>query len=525
MHRSEEAERLDKEWDVLMEFELDRTQMNGFETLLDVSLRQEETLEMIVPDACPDILRVVETDGTALLTGRQALDGRVELSGTMKLQILYLPEGENWIRHLEMAIPFTCFAEAEGIGPACAVVATARLCHADTRAINPRKVLARAEAAVDVTVFAPRSWTVCGQVEDGEGERVEQLSETREVYLTACVQEKPCPVSEEVPLSAGKPAAAELLKSRVELIRGDFKIIGNKLIFKGSANVFLLYRGEDNGVYSTGAELPFSQIMEMYGAGEEADCEVTLALTGAELALSPAGEGRAVSVELEVVTQAVVRELRSVQVLIDAYSTSQPLVCDRDRCQVDGRTDRGVRTQNVREVWETPVELREITECHVAVGQVIQSREGEKLILSAQAEVQVLAVSEEGGPVSFQHAMVVPCPLELPEGCRCFARCEGVGDVYATPASGGIEVRFTLDFRYDALVRREIVSLCALRTGEPTEEEGDRPSLVLRMFEGGERLWDVAKAYGTTIADIISANELEDESAAAGKLLLIPRRR
>ncbi len=45
------------------------------------------------------------------------------------------------------------------------------------------------------------------------------------------------------------------------------------------------------------------------------------------------------------------------------------------------------------------------------------------------------------------------------------------------------------------------------------------------MLEQGERLWDVAKAYGTTIADIISANELEDASAAVGRLLLIPRKR
>ena len=58
-----------------MEFELDRTQMNGFDALLDTTLRTEETLEMIVPDACPDILRVVETDGKVLLTRKEAAHG------------------------------------------------------------------------------------------------------------------------------------------------------------------------------------------------------------------------------------------------------------------------------------------------------------------------------------------------------------------------------------------------------------------------------------------------------------------
>ena len=40
-----------------MELELERTELNGYETVLDTTLTQEETLEAIVPDACPDILR------------------------------------------------------------------------------------------------------------------------------------------------------------------------------------------------------------------------------------------------------------------------------------------------------------------------------------------------------------------------------------------------------------------------------------------------------------------------------------
>ena len=76
-----------------MEFELDRTQMNGFHAVLNTPLRQEETLEMIVPDACPDILRVVETDGKALLGRKEAMDGRAEVTGTIRACVLYIPDG------------------------------------------------------------------------------------------------------------------------------------------------------------------------------------------------------------------------------------------------------------------------------------------------------------------------------------------------------------------------------------------------------------------------------------------------
>lgn len=508
-----------------MEFELDRTQMNGFNAVLNTPLRQEETLEMIVPDACPDILRVVETDGKALLGRKEAMDGRAEVSGVIRANVLYIPDGENGMRHLDVSIPFACAVEANEISPECVVVAQVRLCHADTRAMNPRKVLVRAEVAADVTVFAPRMERISTAVIGPDGPAVEQLTEIREIYRTACVQEKPFQLTEEVTLSSGKPAVAELLKNRMSVNRGDSKIIGNKLIYKGSVNISMLYRGEDNGIYSAGAELSFSQIMEVSGVSEEADCELDIAAVGVNCALTGDGEGRTISVELELMTQAVIREICTVSVLSDAYSTVLPLVCKWENWDAEIRLENGMRSQNVREIWETPVTLQEITDCRVVVGQVLQTREGEKLILAAQAEVQALGLDERGEAVSLQRNMAVPCALEVPEGCRCFCQCEPVGDVYATPASGGIEVRFSLDFSFTAVSQQRTAVLSELQQGVEPEEAGERPSLVLRRFESGERLWDVAKVYGTTIADIISANELDGEPAAVGKLLLIPRRR
>ncbi len=507
-----------------MELELNRIQLYGFHAVLDTTLPREETLEMIVPDACPDILRVVDTDGKVLISRREAMDGRVELSGAFRAAVLYIPDGESGVRHLDVTIPFTCAAEDKDITPGCCVVASARLCRADTRAVNPRKVLVRAEAAIDITVFAPKSDDICTHVPDAEAQGIEQLTETQEVYLTACVQEKPFSCTDEITLPVNKAAPAELLKSRVSFSRGDAKIIGNKLIFKGSANLSILYRGEDDGLYTTGAELPFSQIMEVSGVGEDAECELTLALAGADCTLD-SGDDRLMTVSVEVLAQAVVRELRVVEMLSDAYSTKEYLTAEWDSCAVEGRLDRGVRTQNVREVWEAAVPMREVVDCRAAVGTVSRAREGEKLILTAQVEVQVLYLGEEGELCSACHPVSVPCALELPEGTACFCQCEVVGDVYASAAMGGIEARFSLDFRFCALSQRQLTGLSDLRPGEAPEQAGDQPSLVLRMLEGGERLWDVAKAYGTTIGDIISANELEGESAAAGRLLLIPRRR
>ena len=61
-----------------MELEFDRDVIQGWQVLADAAVCQEETLETIVPDACPDILRIVAVYGQATLTSRQAREGAAE---------------------------------------------------------------------------------------------------------------------------------------------------------------------------------------------------------------------------------------------------------------------------------------------------------------------------------------------------------------------------------------------------------------------------------------------------------------
>ena len=49
---------------------------------------------------------------------------------------------------------------------------------------------------------------------------------------------------------------------------------------------------------------------------------------------------------------------------------------------------------------------------------------------------------------------------------------------------------------------------------------------MLRAMGAQERLWYLAKAYRTTVAEILTANELSAEAdAPGGEMLLIPCRR
>lgn len=505
-----------------MELELNRTHLAGYDAVLDTTVFQEETLETIVPDACPDILRLVDTQGKILLKGKETADGRVMLTGTARMSVLYVPDGGTGPRCLEVSIPFNISAEDPRIKAGCQVVAVPRLAGADARAINPRKVLTRVEIAAYMKVFSVDTKTVCTGIHAENG-TVEQLVQPCQLMCISALREKPISFEDDLNIPAGRPAAEELVSSRVELACRDAKIIGNKLILKGEAAVRLIYRPSGGGLDAADFTLPLSQITEVTGVGEEGACSVEMSLTGAQFTLGE--DGRTVSASLAMLAQAVVRETRTVDLLADAYSTccmmqAEQVAFDYQVCQSEG-----VGRQSVREVIESGMSVKSVVDAYCTLGRVRQSREGGELRLTAEVVSAVVCMTEDADLCTVSRGMEVHCTVDVPEDCICLASCQ-CGAPIATPMSDGVEVRFPLEFPYLSLRSAQTAVVRDVQIQENAGEELSlRPSIVLKVLNEKERLWDVAKRYGTTINDIIRANELENEQPECGTTLLIPRKR
>lgn len=505
-----------------MELELNRTHLTGYDTVLDTTVFQEETLETIVPDACPDILRLVDTQGKILLKSKTALDGRVTLTGTARLTVLYLPDSGTGPRSLEVNIPFSISTEEKNVRNGCFVTAMPRVAGAETRTINPRKIMTRVEIAVCLKVFTASTIAPCSGISATDG-TVEQLTEMHQLYCVSALQEKQVSFEDDLNIPAGRPAAEELLSSRVELTCSDSKIIGNKLIFKGEAAVQLIYRPVNGGLDAADFTLPFSQITEVAGVGEDGACRIEMSLIAADFMLG--GDGRTVSVSLSMLAQAVVREMRSAELLADAYSTCCQMRAERVPFDYSVCQTEGIGRQMVREIIETGLQIKSIVDSYCTIGRTVQNREVDEMRLIAQTIVTAVCMTEDGEYCAVSRSFDVSCCIEMPEECTCQFSCY-CGNLIATPTADGVEVRFALEFPYLGLkntrasVVRDVSMLDAADEGS-----GQKPSIVLRVLQDGERLWDVAKRYGTTIGDIVKANELESEQPGCGTLLLIPRKR
>ncbi|MEG2419936.1 MAG: DUF3794 domain-containing protein [Oscillospiraceae bacterium] len=510
-----------------MEFGLQKTQLTGYHAILNTTVSHEETMEAIVPDACPDILRIIDTQAMAGITAKEPFSGRVELSGTAKVTALYLPDGGEGVRKLELTMPFRCMVEGPAVEPGAAVVATVEVRGADTRCLNPRKVLARLDLQLWVTVFAAKQASFCTGFSGAEGLGLQKRETVQGSYMITAVQEKTFTFSDDLSFLPGHPAAEELLRYRLDARCPEAKVIGNKLIFKGQTFLQALYRTETGGLATCRWELPFSQIMEVKGVEEEADCTVYMTVEGCTLSLATdsAGEARAVNVSMELTAQAVVREERPIRLISDAYCTNCPLTAVREPCCFKRRMQENSVQQSVREVLEVAVAAKAVEDCTIALGGSALRREGENGVLSAESFVTVLYRGEDDGLYSVTRQLPVSYRLALPSGCDCQTRCFCEGEPQATPTMGGIEVRYAVSFQYLVEQDHHAVILTDARCEEEQRREpGEQPSLVLRVVQG-EQLWDLAKAYRAAVPDMMAANSLESEELSDGMLLLIPQKK
>lgn len=511
-----------------MELELKTASFDGYDTGAETTLTQEETAETIVPDYCPDIARIITTEGMVCLHGRELREGRAELSGTVRVTVLYTPEGESGVRTLEFAVPFNVESDGRALGDCAALTAETCAELLETRMLNPRKVFTHCKLVTRLTGYRRQPLNVCTDVEAEEGLRIQKRQEQQHAVLLTHICEKDFTFTEDLNFSPGREGAAELLTSRVTPTVTEAKVVGSKLVFKGLFTVGLLYRTAEGRCCSTSGELPFSQIMEAEGAAEGAAASVHLQLTGSDFQIdSDDPEGRQIAVTIYCHATAMLRQERDLTMLQDLYSTAYDMTYEASLLTLTDFWEPMTRRQTVREVLEIGVVADSILSQSVSCAPVSVSREGEMTVLRTGASVRVLYLDEGGVPLVAERCVEVRTQLELPEDCRVTAWAVCPEEVQAALGDRGIEVRFPVDFRVEAAsrVKRVCIASAKLDTESPKDQSG-APSLVLRCMGRQENAWDLAKRYNTTISAILTANQLENESAIPReKLLLIPRKR
>lgn len=510
-----------------MEMELKKISLDNFRTAGEVTFSQEENTETIVPDYCPDIARIVKTDGTVHIHSRELRDGKAEIAGTVKATVLYVPDGEQGIRALEVTMPFRMESEHRFLHGCQYIVSLTEIETLESRTLNPRKVFTRCKLISKVAGYRKEAIVCSTDLLAEDSQCIEKRKLTQRAVLITQICEKDYTFTGTATLSPGRDGAAEVLSHRIGWTVSEKKIVGTKLVFKGVFSVRILYRNTEGICCAFTGELPFSQIMELDREAEHADTTLDIQITGADVQISGDDpEGREFSVTLYFHGTALLREEQEITILNDLYSTSYELTYDAEPLSTVEMRNVMTRRHMIREVVETGVEIEGLICVDVQCGAVSVNREGKHVSLKTGAAIKLLYSGEGGTPLAAERVVEAGCQLELPEEYSVKAEAICCEEVQGSVGERGIEVRVPIDFRIEVEKTAKIVCISrAVLDENEKKDTGIFPSIILRCIGKQENAWDLAKKYNTTIPLILAANQLEEEPLPQGSLLLIPRKR
>ena len=167
-----------------------RAGLETYEIGGELALTQEETTETIVPDYCPDIARIIKTEGNIFLHSRELRDGKAEVSGTVRVTVLYTPDGEGGIRTLEFAMPFTVESDSRAMAGCTHLTAETDTEFLETRMLNPRKVFTHCKLVTRFTGYQRIPLEFCTDIETESKLCVEKRQEQQHAILLTHIAEK-----------------------------------------------------------------------------------------------------------------------------------------------------------------------------------------------------------------------------------------------------------------------------------------------------------------------------------------------
>ncbi len=508
-----------------MELNLQRQTIAVNETVFHGSVEQPIECDALLPDYCPDIVKVLKC-GTVTHVDSAVVSGeRLTIEG-MAVCHIYYASAENRIRHVEYKVPFGKSVElrAAPVSPSVSVVPSVD--YVNCRAVNQRRLDVRGAVSFAVKVTDQRE---AHFVTDASGGGM-QLR--REMVKTTQVQghsQSTFPVIEELELGYGKPPVGNIIRSDAHVHLADHKVVSGKVVAKGDFILHILYQpmAEDDKPEVMEYRLPLSQIIDCDAADEDSICDIDLYVATCELEpiAGDDGENRAFSLDARLGANVTAHRHIEVPVAGDAYSTRYESGCKH--APVSFMRLDGVVSDTVphKMTLELPDGVDCVLDAWCDVDTMTWKQEADGIGLDMKLSVCLFARMDTGECLYFEQQTDFAHHIGTNYACDEVSfdpSCDVLSCAYSLSGKEQIDIRCEIAVRgcVHCLLKKQTIADITL--DESREKQKEQNKLYIYYADEGESVWDIAKRYNTSPAAIWEENGMETDRLDSKSMLLIP---
>lgn len=495
-----------------MEMQLKKTIIPFLDTAIRELQNFEQSQEIRLPDGMPDLSEILAAWGQPILRSKEWRSDSILFSGGIMVWVMYASEEQPHPVTIDAWIPFQMKWDLPDRIPEGKISISSSVRFVDARSISPRRMMVRAGLAATVQAFFPAEANVF--LPEKQPDDVELLQKRYPMRLPCEAGEKAFLMDEElnipgVDLSTDSPIYYTLCP-----VIHDQKVVGNKIAFRGSGNLHVLFSSEDGELHSHNFLLPFSQFAELEQSyGSDAEVDIQLCVTNLEMDADEEGIHRMKS---GITAQYQVNDRVVLETVEDAYSNGREILLTRDTVQLPAILDQRRETMTVE--VSLPEGIDNAADISVFSEFPRLQNTQSDVLFEVQGAAQILYYNIERKPKSTvvrwnsQTNVKTDVPMAVSNFYPAEPQLQGSG--------AGPVLRTELPFTATAYADNGFPVITGLEKGEDKIPDPGRPSLIL-CRAGEDGLWSIAKSSGSTMEAIKKANSLEGEPVP-GQMLLIP---
>ena len=479
--------------------------------LLDDFYEQKTEFDIVIPDYSPAAEKILCCDVNPCVLSKKADDDSLRIEYECQVSVVYTDE--NGIVHSvtesntdEKVLSLSTKAEKYRIK------AGIRPITVNCRLANPRRITVRAVMGMAVKATGNMPF---GKV--GDYTALEAQYQTVNANSFVACSSSTARVNGSVDVGEG---VTDIISSRGFAIIEDIKPITDKLVIKGSADVYV--------VFTTGEEkenlkfkkftIPFSDVINAEGTQENSIAEVSAEIFDLHC---ETGEGNEIIADGGVIISASVYTPAKTEIMTDAYSMELPVTVKKSKLTVESLYDRNNFNETVSaNVSCDLAEARIVGIYPQPVVKGISLRDG-MLVFEGELYLKIYMyneneykISDKTMPFSFSRPLI-----EASGNLRCEAEATVNNVTYNMPDDNTLTVTATLNVSLNCFSLESYDAVESIEVGE--NEQKTRKGIVLYSANKGERLWDIAKKLCSSVEIIKRDNGLVTDTVEDSSILLV----
>lgn len=507
-----------------MSIELTRTDIGMTEMLYDNFAEQGIDCDISLPDYCPDIMRILRCSVTNSITNSKISGDRATVDGNAKIRIVYADD-KNGIYCYEQDYPFSKYAELSDSYDGAVLCTSAKTEYANCRAVSKKRIDIHGVVSIRFRIFGIKRDSV---ITDAEGDGI-QLKRNRVTTDNAvAVVMKKFQLSQTEEADGGE--IGKIFYACASPILTETKIIKGKILLKGEAVLKVMYcsGNKENESVCVNYNLPFSEIVDIENIDDS--CKVSVNFNVDQVQAEPKtdndGEYKYLNLGCDICAVVTAYKSEELCVIADAYSTQK---------EIDAKYKTTSFTQILQNLNDSiicreSIDLSSMNpqRIYAAIAQSPEAKccfDSDKMTVRGKIPLKFILIDGEGVPAfcereaEFEYSRSVDAKGG---NLNCDPSLFLTGYSCSLTNDGRAEFKAEMNISADITETCECRTLVSLKASENAEIKKRHSALVICFCNGGEKVWDIARKYNTTVEDIMSENELTSEEIGEKRMLMIP---